>query len=903
MNCLPSSPARNWWPLRAECTQAEPDAAALGAVVPEGTSRASCLPYADGRTPVRHIMTRFSTTAPTTRQGGRVLCRSMAVRRFAVFLFSLCALRALPGLAAALLCVLAASGYARADNWQASLYNEGLPSHLVAVDKNRQTFMFFEKKSPLKLRYTYPCTTGQLTGDKKVLNDLRTPEGVYFVEYKIASGLDFKEYGGIAYTLNYPNPVDKLRGKTGHGIWIHSKGLGIEPLSTRGCVAIGLKEIDEVGPSLVPGTAVVLAERLDETTVPQPDNGTARELRRLMQAWSNAWAGRSSRMFEFYDADAYSKAMPESFAAFRLNKERLFKILSFIKIYNRKIHVLEGPGYWVTWSEQFYTASNLSTEGVRRLYWQRGDDKKFRIVGMEWSPRDLGMRAAYQKGQLVAEAPLQTASDADSEAPLPPRLDMPESAGDGTEVVAASAADGSKAGGKASAEAAAPGKSVALSEPLVPRRMQAPPPAEVNWGARPAMEDSARVAAEQRAAEELAARQRAEEERAAAQRLAEIRAAEERAAAVKAEAERLAAEQAAAEKAAAEAEAQRLAQLAAEKLAAEKLAAERAAAKAEAERLAAEKAAAEKAAAEAEEQRLARSAAEKLAAEKLVAEQLAAQRAAEELEAKKQAALAAQDLRLTPELRTQLQQAVSGWNAALAARSPALADFYDHARFNREPGAPRGLSYNAAWRELEKHLGAPWLRYISRKPSFEVQGKLAVSRCEELVAGPHGLSEGVRTLWWRKGDNGDLRIVASQFQPDELGLAADYLDQVSGAVSDAIEGWRKAWEAGNLDAYMAYYTDSAVQQGRWGAKNIRRQKEGLWSRVQPTLVQLSGLRLVADKAGIRADMGQTYADSAGHSDRGTKTLLLQYDGKKWLITREDWTAAPAAAPAPGGGRP
>lgn len=49
------------------------------------------------------------------------------------------------------------------------------------------------------------------------------------MEYKIASGLDFKEYGGIAYTLNYPNPVDKLRGKTGHGIWIHSKGLGIEP--------------------------------------------------------------------------------------------------------------------------------------------------------------------------------------------------------------------------------------------------------------------------------------------------------------------------------------------------------------------------------------------------------------------------------------------------------------------------------------------------------------------------------------------------------------------------------------------------------------------------------------------------------------------------------------------------
>ena len=120
------------------------------------------------------------------------------------------------------------------------------------------------------------------------------------MEYKIASGLDFKEYGGIAYTLNYPNPVDKLRGKTGHGIWIHSKGFGIEPLSTRGCVAIGLDEIGEVGPQLTPGTAVVLAERLDEKSVPRVDDGTARQLRRLMQAWSSAWAARVPVSFSIF---------------------------------------------------------------------------------------------------------------------------------------------------------------------------------------------------------------------------------------------------------------------------------------------------------------------------------------------------------------------------------------------------------------------------------------------------------------------------------------------------------------------------------------------------------------------------------------------------------------------------
>ena len=145
-----------------------------------------------------------------------------------------------------------------ADNWQADIKDTNLPNHFVAIDKEKQKFFFFEKNSPLRLKYEFPCMTGQRPGDKQITNDLKTPEGIYFVKNKIANGLDFKEFGGIAYPINYPNPVDKLRGKTGHNIWIHSKGFGLVP--TKGCVAIGLEEIDRVGPQLTPGTAVILAE-------------------------------------------------------------------------------------------------------------------------------------------------------------------------------------------------------------------------------------------------------------------------------------------------------------------------------------------------------------------------------------------------------------------------------------------------------------------------------------------------------------------------------------------------------------------------------------------------------------------------------------------------------------------
>ncbi|MDR2054785.1 MAG: L,D-transpeptidase family protein [Desulfovibrio sp.] len=582
--------------------------------------------------------------------------------------------RSLSFFAPLLLCLffLAAAEPALADNWLASVRDAALPSHFVAVDKARQSFLFFEKKSPLKLRYAYPCTTGQQAGDKRKLNDLRTPEGVYFVEYKIASGLDFREYGGIAYTLNYPNPVDRLRGKTGHGIWIHSKGLGIVPRDTRGCVAIGLEDINEVGPSLTPGTAVILAERLDEKRIPDQDDGSARQLRRLMAQWSSAWAARSRKMFDFYDPEAYTKAMRESFAAFRQNKERLFSALQFIKIYNREIHVLEGPGYWVTWAEQLYTASNLATEGTRRLYWQKDGNNSFRIVGMEWIPRDTGMRADFRKGRLVAETVSQ-ATDASSELPVPPPLTMPERPGEAS-LPQKEVPDAPKGGRRLEASLLVP--------PSAP-----PPPAVILW----------------------------------------------------------------------------------------------------------------------------------------------------------------------------------------EKRDP--------------PAAP------SPEKEQAGGGGGPSSKAVATQPPTAVMQPAA----QDQAAAP---PQNPREPAGRTQTPGSPRAEESRI--------AEYLDSVSADIGATLERWRQSWESGRLDDYVRHYDDKAVQQGRWGAKNIRRQKESLWARIQPTLVRFSGMRIVPDKDAGQAkrrnggrggrcvivDMNQIYADSSGHSDKGTKTLQLCPNGGEWKIHRESWVALP-----------
>lgn len=300
--------------------------------------------------------------------------------------------------------VLAAT---EARSWEAVVADlPYVPSRLVVVEKSEQKLHLYERKSPLKLKQSFLCTTGQKTGDKLVSGDLRTPEGIYFVVDKIDRGLDFQEYGGIAHTLNYPNPVDKIRGKTGYGIWIHSRGRPITPLETKGCIAVDLDDIGPLGSQLPMGTAVVVANSIlsdaSGTPVSRPDPvatsaGAAiiRILEQKTRDWNAAWAGREKKMFDYYWPEAYSKAQGESFHAFQAQKERLFTTLPWVEIIYGDIQVLQGPDYWVSWFGQYYRAPNLSTEGIRRLYWQPDNKGELRIVGMEWIPMDLGMETTY----------------------------------------------------------------------------------------------------------------------------------------------------------------------------------------------------------------------------------------------------------------------------------------------------------------------------------------------------------------------------------------------------------------------------------------------------------------------------------------------------------------------------
>ena len=277
--------------------------------------------------------------------------------------------------------------------WQAIVTQEAtaLPM-LVAVDKSRQAALFYGRQASDLETSKVPCSSGQVVGDKQEEGDKKTPEGVYFVERRRTDGLDYSLYGNEAYTLNYPNPVDRLRKKNGHGIWIHGRGTPIVPRETKGCIALNNVDIASLESKVIFNTPVILAEAIAPFFVAGNENEVLKE---KTQQWLAAWQNRSVEYLDFFDATAFSKSMNQSFFRFAQKKKRLFSILPYIITWTDNIQVLQGPGYWVTWFKQYYRAKNLTVQGVRRLYWQKNDAGKFVIVGMEWQEKELDAEKAY----------------------------------------------------------------------------------------------------------------------------------------------------------------------------------------------------------------------------------------------------------------------------------------------------------------------------------------------------------------------------------------------------------------------------------------------------------------------------------------------------------------------------
>lgn len=180
--------------------------------------------------------------------------------------------------------------------------------YAIAVDASRSRLYLFENSDKgLKLTADYYISVGKAGTDKVTEGDARTPLGVYY----ITSSLDPKSlkdfYGAGALPINYPNPYDVRRGKTGGGIWLHGtppQQFARAPLASDGCVVMANPDLKQLLRKVQIGaTPVVTARSLQWISQSQAEK-EAQSIRSAITGWKDARAsGNEAQLKKFYLPD------------------------------------------------------------------------------------------------------------------------------------------------------------------------------------------------------------------------------------------------------------------------------------------------------------------------------------------------------------------------------------------------------------------------------------------------------------------------------------------------------------------------------------------------------------------------------------------------------------------------
>jgi L,D-peptidoglycan transpeptidase YkuD (ErfK/YbiS/YcfS/YnhG family) len=117
---------------------------------------------------------------------------------------------------------------------------------LITVDTELGRLSLFDISHPnnrprLVLKHSFFITIGEKGAGKQIEGDKKTPHGIYQLLDRIPQDILPDLYGIGALNMNYPNPIDRKLGRTGHGIWFHGSPSATyvrAPLSSDGCVVL-----------------------------------------------------------------------------------------------------------------------------------------------------------------------------------------------------------------------------------------------------------------------------------------------------------------------------------------------------------------------------------------------------------------------------------------------------------------------------------------------------------------------------------------------------------------------------------------------------------------------------------------------------------------------------------------
>lgn len=252
-------------------------------------------------------------------------------------------------------------------------YQFGPEQYILIVEKSTQSLFVYSNYQPEPIE-TFKITTGKNNGPKIEEGDMKTPEGIYFFR-RTLEGEELPktdDYGEKAFTMNYPNAIDRQEKKNGSGIWLHG-AFDIEKIKTpnnsRGCVVLNNDDLVKVSKYIyLNRTPICIYEKVKYDSLQNIQSKRERFISYLSR-WKSNWENKNIDGYISYYDDGFTDSGMK-LAQFKSFKNRLNQRYKFIRVRLSDINMYTFDGYYVVFFNQLYI-SDLNHFYSRKIqYWR-----------------------------------------------------------------------------------------------------------------------------------------------------------------------------------------------------------------------------------------------------------------------------------------------------------------------------------------------------------------------------------------------------------------------------------------------------------------------------------------------------------------------------------------------------
>jgi murein L,D-transpeptidase YafK len=256
---------------------------------------------------------------------------------------------------------------------------------LLCEKEKRTLHLYHSEEGVYSLIKSYSCIVGSNHVDKREAGDLATPEGIYFLTSFLTGKSLPEKYGSGAFSLNYPNFLDRREGKKGGGIWLHGYFDRLErPPFSEGCVVVKDEVLKELMKFIKVGdTPLVIVDAIQYK--PREDQQRlSQTLTLFLKGWKTAWESRDTQKYlNFYSQDFISSD-GKGYTKFKEYKYRVNQSKRFIQLqFEPKSIILsqkERGQITIVRIDQDYRSDNFRSYS-RKILYLKENQGQWEIIG------------------------------------------------------------------------------------------------------------------------------------------------------------------------------------------------------------------------------------------------------------------------------------------------------------------------------------------------------------------------------------------------------------------------------------------------------------------------------------------------------------------------------------------